>query len=42
MTLDHCYQGECRNVMRDLIAADVRVQCIVTKPPYWLLEVAPC
>ncbi|WP_141639854.1 hypothetical protein [Cupriavidus basilensis] len=25
MTLDHCYQGDCRTVMRDLIAAGVRV-----------------
>jgi hypothetical protein len=24
MTLDHCYQGDCRAVMRDLIAAGVR------------------
>ncbi|MDW3682961.1 site-specific DNA-methyltransferase [Cupriavidus sp. CV2] len=38
MTLDHCYQGDCRAVMRDLIAAGVRVQCIVTSPPYWGLR----
>lgn len=38
MTLDHCYQGDCRDVMRDLIAAGVRVQCIVTSPPYWGLR----
>jgi len=36
--LDHCYQGDCRAVMRDLIAAGVRVQCIVTSPPYWGLR----
>lgn len=28
MTLDHCYQGDCRDVMRSLIAEGVRVQCI--------------
>lgn len=38
MNIDHCYQGDCRNVMRDLIAAGVRVQCIVTSPPYWGLR----
>ncbi|AOZ06723.1 DNA-methyltransferase [Cupriavidus malaysiensis] len=38
MTLDHCYQGDCRDVMRDLLAAGVRVQCIVTSPPYWGLR----
>jgi site-specific DNA-methyltransferase (cytosine-N4-specific) len=36
--IDHCYQGDCRAVMRDLIAASVRVQCIVTSPPYWGLR----
>lgn len=38
MKIDHCYQGDCRAVMRDLIAAGVRVQCIVTSPPYWGLR----
>lgn len=38
MTHNHCYQGDCRAVMRDLIAAGVRVQCIVTSPPYWMLR----
>ncbi|WP_458763638.1 DNA-methyltransferase [Cupriavidus basilensis] len=38
MKLNHCYQGDCRAVMRDLIAAGVRVQCIVTSPPYWGLR----
>ncbi len=38
MTHNHCYQGDCRAVMRDLIAAGVRVQCIVTSPPYWGLR----
>lgn len=38
MQINHCYQGDCRAVMRDLIAAGVRVQCIVTSPPYWGLR----
>ncbi|WP_422649072.1 Methyltransferase [Cupriavidus sp. H18C1] len=38
MKIDHCYQGDCRDVMRDLIATGVRVQCIVTSPPYWGLR----
>lgn len=38
MLTNHCYQGDCRDVMRDLIAAGVRVQCIVTSPPYWGLR----
>lgn len=38
MSLNHCYQGDCRDVMRQLIAAGVRVQCIVTSPPYWGLR----
>ncbi|MGT2429294.1 DNA-methyltransferase [Cupriavidus basilensis] len=38
MLTNHCYQGDCRAVMRDLIAAGVRVQCIVTSPPYWGLR----
>ncbi|WP_404991208.1 DNA-methyltransferase [Cupriavidus pauculus] len=38
MLTNHCHQGDCRDVMRDLIAAGVRVQCIVTSPPYWGLR----
>ncbi|WP_354678556.1 DNA-methyltransferase [Cupriavidus plantarum] len=38
MLIDHCYQGDCREVMRSLIADGVRVQCIVTSPPYWGLR----
>ncbi|CAG2132355.1 DNA-methyltransferase [Cupriavidus numazuensis] len=38
MKIDHCYQGDCRDIMRDLIATGVRVQCIVTSPPYWGLR----
>jgi len=38
MELDMCYLGDSRTVMRGLIAAGVRVQCIVTSPPYWGLR----
>lgn len=38
MILDHCYLGDCRDVMRSLIADGVHVQCIVTSPPYWGLR----
>ncbi|QND84553.1 DNA modification methylase [Chromobacterium vaccinii] len=38
MQLNHCYQGDCRDVMRQLIADGIRVQCIVTSPPYWGLR----
>lgn len=38
MSLDQCFQGDCREVMRRLIAEGVRVQCIVTSPPYWGLR----
>lgn len=38
MKFDHCYQGDCRDVMRSLIAEGVRVQSIVTSPPYWGLR----
>lgn len=30
--------GDCRDVMRDLIARGVKVQCVVTSPPYWGLR----
>ncbi|MGO4151484.1 DNA-methyltransferase [Cupriavidus sp. YAF13] len=38
MLTNYCYQGDCCAVMRDLVAAGVRVQCIVTSPPYWGLR----
>lgn len=31
-------QGDCRDVMRQLIAEGVRVKCVVTSPPYWGLR----
>lgn len=30
--------GDCRDVMRTLIADGVKVQCVVTSPPYWRLR----
>lgn len=30
--------GDCRDVMRQLIAEGVKVQCVVTSPPYWGLR----
>lgn len=38
MNFNRCIVGDCRAVMRDLIADGVRVQCIVTSPPYWGLR----
>lgn len=38
MKLDHCYIGDCRDVMRSLIGQGVRVQTVVTSPPYWGLR----
>ncbi|MES2635825.1 MAG: site-specific DNA-methyltransferase [Pseudomonadota bacterium] len=38
MQVNHCYQGDCRDVMRQLIAAGVQVQTIVTSPPYYGLR----
>lgn len=33
-----CHFGDCRDTMRQLIADGVKVQCIVTSPPYWNLR----
>jgi DNA modification methylase len=30
--------GDCREIMRGLIAEGVKVQCVVTSPPYWGLR----
>lgn len=38
MKLDHCYIGDCRFIMQSLINDDVKVQTIVTSPPYWGLR----
>ncbi|WBX91607.1 DNA-methyltransferase [Achromobacter mucicolens] len=38
MQFNKCYLGDCRDVMQSLIADGVRVQCIVTSPPYWGLR----
>lgn len=36
--MNQCFLGDCRDTMRQLIADGVRVQCIVTSPPYWGLR----
>jgi site-specific DNA-methyltransferase (cytosine-N4-specific) len=38
MKLDRCIIGDCRVSMRSLIAAGVKVQTVVTSPPYWGLR----
>ncbi|WP_429498926.1 DNA-methyltransferase [Robbsia andropogonis] len=35
---DRCHFGDCRDIMRAMIAAGVKVQTIVTSPPYWGLR----
>lgn len=36
--IDHCHFGDCRDLMRAMIADGIRVQTIVTSPPYWGLR----
>lgn len=36
--MNRVIQGDCREVMRYLIAEEVQVQCCVTSPPYWGLR----
>lgn len=36
--LDRCHFGDCRETMRAMIADGVKVQTIVTSPPYWGLR----
>ena len=36
--IDQIHVGDCRELMRRMIADGVRVQCIVTSPPYWALR----
>ncbi|TAM15947.1 MAG: site-specific DNA-methyltransferase [Pandoraea sp.] len=36
--LNRCHFGDCREVMRAMIADGVKVQTIVTSPPYWGLR----
>ncbi|QVN18957.1 DNA-methyltransferase [Burkholderia pyrrocinia] len=36
--IDRCHFGDCRDLMRAMIADGVRVQTIVTSPPYWGLR----
>jgi DNA modification methylase len=35
---DTCFVGDCREVLKTLIAEDLRVQMCVTSPPYWGLR----
>ncbi|KVN17940.1 hypothetical protein WT08_02075 [Burkholderia sp. MSMB1552] len=36
--LGHSHRGDCRDLMRAMIADGVRAQTIVTSPPYWGLR----
>jgi DNA modification methylase len=36
--VNQIFTGECREVMRRLIADGVKAQCVVTSPPYWGLR----
>jgi DNA modification methylase len=36
--INQIHVGDCRDLMRRMIADGVRVQCIVTSPPYWGLR----
>lgn len=36
--LDRSHRGDCRDLMRAMVADGVRVQTIVTSPPYWGLR----
>lgn len=36
--LNKCHFGDVRDVLRQMIAAGVKVNCIVTSPPYWGLR----
>lgn len=36
--LNQIHVGDCRQLMRQMIADGVRAQCIVTSPPYWGLR----
>ncbi len=36
--MNKCFFGDCRDVLRDLIEQGVKVQTVVTSPPYWGLR----
>lgn len=36
--IDKCHFGDCRDTMRAMIADGVKVQTIITSPPYWGLR----
>jgi site-specific DNA-methyltransferase (cytosine-N4-specific) len=42
MLINHCHQGDVRKILPTLVAAGVKVQCVVTSPPYWGLRDYGC
>ncbi len=38
MKINHCYAGDCRTIIPQLVADGIRVQTVVTSPPYWGLR----
>lgn len=40
--MNRAFVGDCRDVLRELIAQGVRAQCVVTSPPYWGLRDYKC
>lgn len=36
--INHTHVGDCRQLMRQMSAAGIKVNCIVTSPPYWGLR----
>lgn len=36
--LDRISFGDCRPIMRDMVSSGLRVNCVVTSPPYWGLR----
>ena len=38
MEINTCYRGDARDGLRAMIAADIKVQCCITSPPYWGLR----
>lgn len=38
MNLNTCHVGDCREILRDMATAGIRVQMCVTSPPYWGLR----
>lgn len=36
--MNECHFGDCRDVLRKMIADGVKVNCVITSPPYWGLR----